>query len=130
MVVMISPVSFDSIGYKTYIIFAVINFAMVPAVYFLYPETRLRSLEEMDGLFAKSRGVFDIVKLSITEPHKYDKEGKLRVEYVENAGVSGQPRERLTRPFGEEEKVHEGAGSQDDETEKKEDAFERASRSS
>jgi len=47
MVVMITPVSFSSIGWKTYLIFAVINAAMVPTVFFFYPETAYRSLEEM-----------------------------------------------------------------------------------
>jgi len=47
MVVMVTPVAFASIGYKTYIIFAVINAFMVPSVYFFYPETAYRSLEEM-----------------------------------------------------------------------------------
>jgi hypothetical protein len=46
MVVMITPVAFSSIGYKTYIIFAVINFFIIPVVYFFYPETAYRSLEE------------------------------------------------------------------------------------
>jgi hypothetical protein len=44
MVVMITPVAFSSIGYQTYIIFAVINAAIVPSVYFFYPETARRSL--------------------------------------------------------------------------------------
>ena len=47
MVVMVTPVAFASIGYKTYIIFAVINAFMVPCVYFFFPETAYRSLEEM-----------------------------------------------------------------------------------
>lgn len=42
MVVMITPVSFSSIGYKTYIIFAVINAFIFPVVYFFYPETAYR----------------------------------------------------------------------------------------
>ena len=50
MVVMITPVSFSSIKWKTYLIFAVINAAMVPVVYFFYPETAYRSLEEMDTM--------------------------------------------------------------------------------
>ncbi|CAK1357095.1 unnamed protein product [Cercospora beticola] len=36
MVVMVTPVAFDTIGYKTYIIFAVINAFIVPCVYFLF----------------------------------------------------------------------------------------------
>ena len=43
MVVMVTPVAFSSIGYKTYIIFAVINGALIlPVVYFFYPETAYR----------------------------------------------------------------------------------------
>lgn len=37
MVVMITPVAFDTIGYQTYIIFAAINAFIVPCVYFFYP---------------------------------------------------------------------------------------------
>ena len=37
MVVMITPVAFQTIGYQTYIIFAVINAFIVPCVYFFYP---------------------------------------------------------------------------------------------
>ena len=34
---MITPVAFQTIGYQTYIIFAVINAFIVPCVYFFYP---------------------------------------------------------------------------------------------
>ncbi|KAK9351489.1 general substrate transporter [Lipomyces doorenjongii] len=54
MVVMITPVAFNSIGAYTYLIFAAINAVMVPAVYFFYPETSGRSLEEIDEIFAQS----------------------------------------------------------------------------
>ena len=42
MVVMITLVSFSSIKWKTYLGFAVINAAMVPVVFFFYPETAYR----------------------------------------------------------------------------------------
>lgn len=51
MVVMITPVAFANIEAYTYTIFAAINLLMVPTVYFLYPETAGRSLEEMDVIF-------------------------------------------------------------------------------
>lgn len=85
MVVMITPVAFDSIGYKTYVIFAVINAFMFPCVYFFFPETRLRSLEEMDDIFKKSTNVFNVVGNSIKEPHRYDEKGQIKVEYLEDA---------------------------------------------
>lgn len=64
MVVMITPVAFATIGYQTYIIFAVINAFIVPCVYFFYPETAYRSLEEMDEIFHKTTGYFDVVKIA------------------------------------------------------------------
>ncbi|KAK9326081.1 general substrate transporter [Lipomyces orientalis] len=54
MVVMITPVAFNNIGAYTYLVFAVINAIMVPCVYFFYPETAGRSLEEIDEIFEKS----------------------------------------------------------------------------
>lgn len=83
MVVMITPVAFGNIGYQTYIIFAVINAFIFPCVYFFFPETRLRSLEEMDDIFKKSSNVFDVVSNSLNEPYRYDKHGQLKQEYVE-----------------------------------------------
>ncbi|KAI4130494.1 MAG: hypothetical protein LQ338_001725 [Usnochroma carphineum] len=82
-VVMITPVSFASIKYKTYIIFAVINAAIIPAVWFLYPETAYRSLEEMDGIFRKCHSIFTVVKIAKNEPQRYGKKGELLIRYEE-----------------------------------------------
>lgn len=84
MVVMITPVAFDTIGYQTYIIFAVINAFMVPSVYFFYPETAYRSLEEMDSIFhhvSGWKGVFTVVHQAKVEPRRYGKNGELLVDY-------------------------------------------------
>ncbi|KAL8833137.1 MAG: hypothetical protein Q9170_004469 [Blastenia crenularia] len=81
MVVMITPVSFASIGYKTYVIFAVINAAIFPVVWFFYPETAYRSLEEMDGIFRKCKSIFTVVKIAKDEPQRYGKNGELLVQY-------------------------------------------------
>lgn len=58
---------------------------MFPCVYFFFPETRLRSLEEMDPIFKKSTNVFDAVSVSLKEPYRFDKQGKLKAEYLEDA---------------------------------------------
>lgn len=54
LVVMVTPVCFESIGPFTYTIFAAINFLIIPILYVFYPETKGRSLEEMDHIFAKT----------------------------------------------------------------------------
>ncbi|ETI25177.1 hypothetical protein G647_04550 [Cladophialophora carrionii CBS 160.54] len=83
MVVMITPVSFSSIKWKTYLIFAVINAAMIPVVYFFYPETAMRSLEEMDGIFHKTKNIFTVVWTAKHEPHRYGKHGEVLIDYEE-----------------------------------------------
>ncbi|KAL2006792.1 hypothetical protein VTN00DRAFT_9460 [Thermoascus crustaceus] len=80
LVVMITPVAFDSIRYRTYIIFAVINAFIVPVIYFFYPETKYRSLEEMDAIFRKCRSVFSVVSIARNEPRRYGRHGELLVE--------------------------------------------------
>jgi sugar porter (SP) family MFS transporter len=76
-VVMITPVAFNNIGWRTYIIFAVFNFAAIPVVYFFYPETRGRSLEEVDLIFRNSRNLRQAVKLSFTMERHFDHKGNL-----------------------------------------------------
>ncbi|KAJ5618579.1 Sugar transporter STL1 [Penicillium herquei] len=52
-VVMITPVLLDAIGWGTYLFFACWNAFFIPIMYFFYPETAGRSLEEIDIIFAK-----------------------------------------------------------------------------
>ncbi|KAG8624945.1 hypothetical protein KVT40_006696 [Elsinoe batatas] len=83
MVVMITPIAFQNIEYRTYIIFAVINAAIVPSVYFFYPESAYRSLEEMDEIFHKTTGPFDVVRHARETPRRYGKKGELLVNYID-----------------------------------------------
>ncbi|GIJ92174.1 hypothetical protein Asppvi_011150 [Aspergillus pseudoviridinutans] len=52
-VVKITPIAFANIGWKTFIIFAVLNAAFIPIVYCFYPETKGLELEDIPLLFAK-----------------------------------------------------------------------------
>ncbi|KAF2247059.1 general substrate transporter [Trematosphaeria pertusa] len=52
-VVKITPISFDNIGWRTFIIFAVLNAAFIPMVYCFYPETKGITLEDIPLLFNK-----------------------------------------------------------------------------
>lgn len=42
-----------NIGWGTYLFFAVVNACFLPVIWFFYPETARRSLEEIDIIFAK-----------------------------------------------------------------------------
>ncbi|EKG12331.1 Sugar/inositol transporter [Macrophomina phaseolina MS6] len=96
MVVMITPVAFSSIGYQTYIIFAVINAFIVPVTYWFYPETAYRSLEEMDTIFHKTTSIFDVVRVAREEPRRYGKNGELLINYddTEEAAAHAEGRRR------------------------------------
>jgi hypothetical protein len=45
------PVGQQNIGARTYFVFMAINLVCIPIVYFFYPETKHRSLEDMEVLF-------------------------------------------------------------------------------
>jgi sugar porter (SP) family MFS transporter len=53
LVVMITPIMIDHIGWGTYLFFALVNASFLPFIYIFYPETKQRSLEEIDLIFAK-----------------------------------------------------------------------------
>ena len=59
------------------------NAFIIPVVYFFYPETAYRSLEEMDAIFRKSTGWYHVVKVSKEEPRWHDKDGRLIINYEE-----------------------------------------------
>ncbi|CAE7204472.1 unnamed protein product [Rhizoctonia solani] len=54
MVVMVTGPSFQNIGYHTYTVFACLNAFIIPVVYFYFPETSGKSLEDMDVVFAQA----------------------------------------------------------------------------
>ncbi|KFY18680.1 hypothetical protein V493_08424 [Pseudogymnoascus sp. VKM F-4281 (FW-2241)] len=53
VVVMVTPIMVANIGWATYLVFAIINACFLPVIFFFYPETQGRSLEEIDIIFAK-----------------------------------------------------------------------------
>ncbi|THX72132.1 general substrate transporter [Aureobasidium pullulans] len=114
MVVMITPVAFETIGYQTYIIFAVINAFIVPCVYFFYPETRLRSLEEMDEIFRNTTSIFNVVSVARDTPNRYGKNGELLINYMDTEAAAGaRRRSSLVEPkYGHHSKGGKGDGEQ------------------
>ena len=58
MVVQVTLPGIENLGYKFWIIWAVICFAFIPVTYFLYPETANRTLEDIDRFFETDPGIF------------------------------------------------------------------------
>ncbi|PWY98620.1 general substrate transporter [Testicularia cyperi] len=53
-VVMFTPIFIGSTRWGAYLFFAIMNFLWVPIIFFFYPETAGRRLEEVDLIFAKA----------------------------------------------------------------------------
>lgn len=64
-VLMITPVAIESIGYQYYILYAVLGACIPILVFFLYPETMSRSLDDMERLFREHDSIPGIVKASL-----------------------------------------------------------------
>lgn len=59
-----TPIAFDRIGWRYYLVFVGTNALSVVVFYLFLPETRDRSLEEIDGLFLAADNAFQPVRLA------------------------------------------------------------------
>ncbi|KAL9066680.1 MAG: hypothetical protein Q9157_007056 [Trypethelium eluteriae] len=110
LIVVITPIAFANIGYKTYIIFCVINAFIFPVVYFFYPETAYRSLEEMDSIFMKTDSIFTAVKVAKEEPRRYGKNGELLLSY-EDTDLHMRAERRKSSVAAERRRSGKGGGN-------------------
>ncbi|KAK6585709.1 hypothetical protein PZA11_002436 [Diplocarpon coronariae] len=75
LIVMVVPVMIDKIKWGTYLFFAATNACFIPVIYIFYPETKKRSLEEIDLIFAKGYlENISYVKASYEMPFLTDRE--------------------------------------------------------
>ncbi|KAF1947394.1 general substrate transporter [Clathrospora elynae] len=99
VVVKITPISFDNIGWKTFVIFSVLNAAFIPMVYCFYPETKGITLEDIPLLFAKggiTGGVLTSKGGRTVMPGQHAEEAhvdeKIAVRNLEGEGEDGMAR--------------------------------------
>lgn len=101
-VVMITPILVEKIGWGTYALFAGLNACFLPIIYFFYPETKNRSLEEIDIIFAKGycekmsyvTASKQLPKLTQAEIEEYNHKYALESEDGEKtAGMASTPSE-------------------------------------
>lgn len=74
MVVEITPIGIQNLGWRFYIIWIVLNAAMVPTVYLFYPETAGRTLEDIDDYYRGNPPLLaclDKEVISSKRPEKY-----------------------------------------------------------
>lgn len=53
MVVQITPIGIQNLGWRFYLIWVFFNFFSIPIIYLLYPETSNRKLEDIDTVFTE-----------------------------------------------------------------------------
>ena len=61
---MVTPVAIETIGWKYYLVFLCISATIIPVVWFFYPETMGRSLEELETMFSEGKSIPSIVRES------------------------------------------------------------------
>ncbi|KAJ5279832.1 hypothetical protein N7478_005204 [Penicillium angulare] len=71
LVAEVTPAAFDDIGWKYFIVYCCLNAAFVPVIYFFFPETAQRSLEEIDEIFEASTSIFDTVSVAQKLPKRH-----------------------------------------------------------
>ncbi|QRD87596.1 sugar and other transporter-domain-containing protein [Aspergillus flavus] len=76
MVVEITPIGIKTLGWKFYIIWTVFNFSSIPLIYFFYPETPNRPLEDIDRFFIENKGLLIIRNPDATSANR-------RTRYIE-----------------------------------------------
>ncbi|KAH8802563.1 general substrate transporter [Xylogone sp. PMI_703] len=89
IIVYVAPTAITNIGWRTYLIFSIFCVLQLPFVYFLFPETKGKTLEEMDLIFSnwsygkvKNTGGLDL-EINATTLH----EKAIESSEVENNGL-------------------------------------------
>jgi hypothetical protein len=70
LIALVTPIAFNAIGWRFFIIFACLNAAMIPIIYLFLPETAGLTLEDIDEVFIMSTGFLDPVRVAKKLPHK------------------------------------------------------------
>lgn len=86
---MVTPVALQTIGWRYYILYAVIGACIPISVYLFFPETAGRNLEEIDLMFRQSPSVWATVRFAKTRPIAMpqefgDEKSGEDTDYVEN----------------------------------------------
>lgn len=64
VVTMVTPVAIETIGFRYYIMYAVISALIPVSVFFFYPETMNRNLELLNNVFRDAASPWEIVAMA------------------------------------------------------------------
>jgi hypothetical protein len=109
MVVEITPIGIQNLGWRFYIVWIALNAAMVPAVYFFYPETAGRTLEDIDEYYRTDPPLLvfrDKEAISRKRPERY----RIKEEEIirkNNVGATADPAIEMTKKDGSGDIQHQ-----------------------
>ncbi|KJA15910.1 hypothetical protein HYPSUDRAFT_207495 [Hypholoma sublateritium FD-334 SS-4] len=86
MVVQITPIGISTLGWRFYIVWAVLNAIIVPCIYLFYPETANRSLEDIDKLYRENKSLVFVFRdkeaTQVARPQHFIDEDEKRADTV------------------------------------------------
>ncbi|KAK5092941.1 hypothetical protein LTR70_005195 [Exophiala xenobiotica] len=88
IVVEITPIGIQSLNWQFYIIWVVFNFSFVPLVYFLYPETAARTLEDLDAYYRTSPPLLVFKDKDVTSSKRPAKYAEAEETNIRHASVA------------------------------------------
>jgi hypothetical protein len=89
VIVEITPIGLQNLGWKFWIVWTVFNAAFMPVIYFFYPETANRSLEDLDMYYRENPSLIvtrDPDAISARRPFKYVEQEHEEIEKTERIG--------------------------------------------
>lgn len=92
VVVMVTPVALDTIGYRYYVMYTVLSACIPIVVYLFYPETMNRNLELINQVFRDASSPWEIVSMARNLPEGEVAEAQLAAVTKEGAGVEQKER--------------------------------------
>lgn len=91
LVANVTPIAFNNMGQRYFFVFAAFNATIVPCVYYLFPETSGRELEEIDEIFTVSNGLLDVVKRAKDLPRRRPNDVLIQEKLKGDLGISTIP---------------------------------------
>ncbi|GAW21855.1 hypothetical protein ANO14919_113810 [Xylariales sp. No.14919] len=91
LVVEITPIGIQNLGWRFYVIWAVFNFAMLPIIWAFFPETANRSLEDLDAYYRENPPLLvikDKDATSVSRPQRFATAHSRDIEEAKATGLN------------------------------------------
>lgn len=89
LVVEVTPVGIQNLGWKFYVIWAVVNAVILPIIWVVFPETANRTLEDLDAYYRENPPLLVIQDKDATSVHRPQKFATGRSLDIEEVAATG-----------------------------------------